>query len=90
METAQLAESDPQDWLEQGFDEASPVDVNGAVGDVDLAEAVMRRDGSLIPLAMKLLREQSVWRMRLSPLGESKGSARFAVDVSFEGTNFAR
>lgn len=89
METAQLAESDPQDWLEQGFDEASPVDVNGAVGDVDLAEAVMRRDGSLIPLAMKLLREQSgVVDASFAPLGESKGSARFAVDVSFEGTNF--
>jgi diguanylate cyclase (GGDEF)-like protein len=90
MEAAQLKSDAPtQDLLQQGFDESSAADVSGAVGDVDLAEAVMRRDGSLIALAMRLLREQSGLEDALyTPLGEAKGDTRLAVDVSYEGTNF--
>ena len=44
MEAAQLESSVPtQDWLEQGFDDDAAAAVSGAVGDVDLVEAVMRR-----------------------------------------------
>lgn len=90
MEAAQQKADEPvQDWLEAGFDDEQSIEVGGAVGDVDLAEAVMRRDGSLMPLAMRLLREQSgLSDVSFVPLGQSKGDARFAVDVSYEGTNF--
>jgi len=90
METAQTASRGPMpDLLQQGFDEQAPAEVSGAVGDVDLAEAIMRQDGSLIPLAMRLLREQSgLIDASFTPLGDATGNARFAVDVSFEGTNF--
>ncbi|MFK7789989.1 MAG: GGDEF domain-containing protein [Phycisphaeraceae bacterium] len=90
MEAAQQASQTPtQDWLKQGFENEGSASVSGAVGDVDLAEAVMRRDGSLLPLAMRLLRDQSgLHDAEFTPLGQSKGSARFAVDVSYEGTNF--
>lgn len=90
MEAAQQAsETKVQDWLEAGFDDERPVEVGGAVGDVDLAEAVMRRDGTLMPLAMRLLREQSgLAEVSFVPLGQSRGDARLAVDVSYEGTNF--
>lgn len=90
VEAAQQdAQTPTQDWLEKGFDEQASASVSGAVGDVDLAEAVMRRDGSLLPLAMRLLRDQSGLNdAAFTPLGQAKGDARFAVDVSFEGTNF--
>lgn len=91
MEAAQIEQHQPPvDWLEKGFEDESPqVAVTGAVGDVDLAEAVMRRDGSLVPLALRLLREQSgLSDAAFAPLGEAKGNARFAVDVSYQGTNF--
>ena len=90
MEAAQqVADAPVQDWLEAGFENEPSVEVGGAVGDVDLAEAVMRRDGSLMPLAMRLLREQSgLADVTFSPLGQAKGNARLAVDVSYEGTNF--
>ncbi|MEO0475433.1 MAG: diguanylate cyclase [Planctomycetota bacterium] len=90
MEAAQLESHAPsQDWLKKGFDDTASIGVEGPVGDVDLAEAVMRRDGSLLPLALRLLREQSgVSDARFSPLGEAQGNTRFAMDVSYEGTNF--
>lgn len=90
METAQLASQSPtRDWLEHDFASDVSTSVSGAVGDVDLAEAVMRRDGSLMPLAMRLLREQSGWSdATFVPLGQAKGDTRFAADVSYQGTNF--
>lgn len=90
VEAAQQAVQLPtHDWLDKGFEDQASAGVSGAVGDVDLAEAVMRRDGSLLPLAMRLLREQSgLEDAAFTPLGQAKGDARFAVDVSFEGTNF--
>jgi diguanylate cyclase (GGDEF)-like protein len=91
VEAAQNAAQTPlHDWLEQGFDdEPTAVDVSGAVGDVDLAEAVMRRDGSLLPLALRLLREQSgLQDVSFAPLGTTIGQAPVAVEVTYEGTNF--
>lgn len=90
MEAVQLQSLSPgKDWLDQGFDDQRSADVSGAVGDVDLAEAVMRRDGSLVPLAMRLLRDQSgLADAAFAPLGQAQGNARFAVDVSYEGINF--
>ncbi|MBX2851639.1 MAG: GGDEF domain-containing protein [Phycisphaeraceae bacterium] len=90
MESLQLESQSPgQDWLDKGFDEQGLANVSGTVGDVDLAEAVMRRDGSLLPLAMRLLRDQSgLADAAFAPLGQADGNARFAVDVSYEGTNF--
>ncbi|MEM9347007.1 MAG: GGDEF domain-containing protein [Planctomycetota bacterium] len=90
MEAAQQTKKPTNpDWLESGFQNAQPVEVGSEVGDVDLAEAVMRRDGSLLPLAMRLLRDQSgLADAAFTPLGQAKGNARFAVDVSYEGTNF--
>ena len=90
MESAQQEVAAPvQDWLKDGFGDDAAVEVGGAVGDVDLAEAVMRRDGSLMPLAIRLLKEQSgLSSVSFSPLGQAKGTARFAVDVSYDGVNF--
>eukprot|EP00752_Nemacystus_decipiens_P015793 g14103.t1 len=90
MEAAQQAVSPPvQDWLKEGFSDEEAAEVGGSVGDVDLAEAVMRRDGSLMKLALRLLKEQSgLPDVSFFPLGSAKGNARFAVDVSYEGTNF--
>lgn len=39
--------------------EAEEIELSGAVGDVDLAEAVLRGDGTLLALALRLIREQS-------------------------------
>lgn len=91
MEAAQRAVSPKVDegWLKVGSTDERFPEVSGAVGDVDLAEAVMRRDGSLMRLALRLLKEQSgLSDVSFSPLGQAQGEARFAVDVSFEGTNF--
>jgi len=48
-----------QDWLRFAFEEPEIVPSDEGMGDVDLVEAVMRSDGSLVSLAMQLLREQS-------------------------------
>lgn len=91
MEAAEQGEAPKVDqgWLEVGSTDGLFSEVSGAVGDVDLAEAVMRRDGSLIRLAIRLLKEESgLADVSFWPLGQAKGDARFAVDVSFEGTNF--
>lgn len=90
MEAAQHeASSVGQDWLRFGFDELTPIDVADGAGDVDLAEAVMRSDGSLLPLAMGLLREQSgLSDAVFTELGQSQGASRLAVDVAYEGRVF--
>lgn len=90
MEAAQQLLAPPShEWIDVGFEGSVRTEVSGPVGDVDLVEAVMRRDGSLIKLAVRLLREQSgVADACFVPLGESQGDARFAVDVSYRGTNY--
>lgn len=90
MEAAQQGVSAQAEGdLQQDLGDLDGPEIAGAVGDIDLAEAVIRRDGSLVPLAMRLLREQSgLSEASFAPLGQAKGDAPMAVDVSYEGTNF--
>ncbi|MGB0766657.1 MAG: GGDEF domain-containing response regulator [Phycisphaeraceae bacterium] len=89
VESAQLSASPTsalnQDWLRFGFEEPTPIDLADGVGDVDLAEAVMRADGSLRPLAMRLLRQQSgLADAAYTPLGEVESSVESSVEVAYE------
>lgn len=75
-----------QDWLRHAFDQTSPVLPTDDIGDVDLAEAVMRDDGSLLPLAMRLLRNQSgLADAEFVPIGSADDSPPGVVDVAYAG-----
>ena len=75
-----------QDWLRHAFEQASPVLPQDEIGDVDLAEAVMRDDGSLVPMAMRLLRQQSgLSEAKFIPAGTQGDEPGGAVDVAFAG-----
>lgn len=75
-----------QDWLRHAFDQATPVLPSDDIGDVDLAEAVMRDDGSLLSLAMRLLRSQSgLSDAEFLPPGADDPAGRNAVDVAYAG-----
>lgn len=56
---AQAGGASGYDWVKHEFEERPPVQPSSGLGDVDLAEAVMRGDGSLLPMAVRLLRDQS-------------------------------
>ena len=90
-DAAAVATAVEQDWLRHDFDPASEVMTSHEIGDVDLAEAVMRDDGSLLPLAMRLLRQQSgLDQAQFVPVGADADVPGSAVDVAFTGRVYGR
>lgn len=74
------------DWLRFGFDDPVELPPIEGVGDVDLAEAVMRDDGTLLPMAMGLLREQSALKdASFVSLEKVDQAPQPAVDVAHGG-----
>lgn len=84
-----VGDSMPEDWLLYGTQPARTLDEDGPVGDVDLAEAVMRGDGTLLPMAVRLLREQSGLHDVSFVLPDEGGHARGAsAEVGYGGLLF--
>ncbi len=93
-ETAASKQSEPvkkpseggADWLRAAFEPAPLPAESDEVGDVDLAEAVMRGDGSLLPIAMRLLRMQSgLSQAQFVPPGSSPTIAGAMADIAYAG-----
>lgn len=73
-----------QDWLRHAFEPATPLMLNDEIGDVDLVEAVLRDDGSLLHLAMHLLRKQSgLTDAQFVALGDESSASVNVIDVVY-------